>query len=176
MMNNIWLGIKKLGHLLDRILDRIVTITYFGSGVCIALMGFLCTYGAIRRYVFRDPDPLAYVFLCLLMLFTVSFSLAYTQKLEKHISISFIGTYIPSILQKILLRIIAPLTGLTLSGVILWMTSADAIFALQSNQHTYTGIKLVTFPIKIMIPIGIALLFLILLSQLIRYSFSIGKK
>ena len=65
---------KKFRRVVEPWIERINRVFVVFAGLLIVIMGFLSTYGAIRRYAFNSPEPVSYEFGCIFLL--VSFVLA----------------------------------------------------------------------------------------------------
>jgi TRAP-type C4-dicarboxylate transport system permease small subunit len=165
--------VKKIARGFISGIDHIAEYAFICSEVMILLMCFITTYGALRRYIFRSPDSYAYFGISYLMLASAALSLANTEKLEKHLKVDLVTQHLPVLVRKILRYIFVPLTGLVFSGVFFWKSFEDTWFALQAHQNTFVAVTVPTFPIKIMVPIGTCLLFLVILTKIVRNFFSI---
>jgi TRAP-type mannitol/chloroaromatic compound transport system permease small subunit len=109
------------------------------------------------------------------MLSCVVFSLAYTQKLGRHLRIDILDRYYSETVREILNNILVPLVGLTFCIPIVWKTWEKALFAFQSGQMSgTTGIPVA--PMMFTIPIGTGLLCLILVAQILSYLASLAGK
>ena len=67
----------------DRALERISNFFAVLSGVLVLLMAFTATYGVIRRYAFKSPEPYSYELSTMFLLWT--FVLALWMFLDKDI-------------------------------------------------------------------------------------------
>ena len=156
-------------------LDHVTRLLWIVSGAMIVLMAFVTGYGVVMRYLFDNPDPYAYEITYILMLACVVFSLAYTQKLGRHLRIDILDRYFSDIVREIINNILVPVIGLTFCIPIVWKTWEKAMFAFQSGQMSgTTGIHV--FPMMFTIPIGTGLLCLVLIVQILSFLASlIGK-
>jgi len=167
---------ERVIQFLGRLLDRITRLTWLLAGALIVLMAFVVGYGVFTRYVLRNPDPYTYEISSILMLACVVFSLAYTQRLGRHLRIDLMDRYFPESVRGVLLNIVGPIVGLVFCGVITWKSWEDAWLALQNWQVTRGTLIIPTFPIKITVTIGAGLLCLILIAQMLRYIASLKGK
>jgi len=150
-------------------LDRVVHFFWYFAGALITLMAFVTGYGVFTRYVLRNPDPYTYEIDSILMLACVIFAIAYTQKLGRHLRIDLLDRSLPDTLRLILLNVIGPAIGFIFCAVLTWKTWVTAWSVLQTGEVTRGTWVIPTFPIRIIIPIGTALLCLVLLAQILRY-------
>ena len=168
--------VERVIQLLGSLLDRITRLTWLLAGALIVLMAFVVGYGVFTRYALRNPDPYTYEILCIMMLVCVVFTLAHTQRLDRHLRIDLMDRYFPESVRGILQNIVTPLVGLVFCGVIAWKTWGDAWLALQNWQVTRGTLVIPTFPIKMTVTIGTGLLCLVLIAQMLRYLASLRSK
>jgi TRAP-type C4-dicarboxylate transport system permease small subunit len=170
--------LKRLKRILkfgDSLLERISRLGWWFSGALIVLMAFVTGYGVVMRYIFKNPDPYAYEISYICMLACVVFSIAYTQKLGRHLRIDILDRFFSEKVRGIIVNVASPVVGLIFCVPLVWKTWDQAWFALQSGQSTgTTGIP--TFPMMVSIPIGVGLLCLVLISQIVRYFVSLKVK
>jgi C4-dicarboxylate transporter DctQ subunit len=167
--------IERAIQLLGSALDHVTRLLWLVSGAMILLMAFVTGYGVVMRYIFNNPDPYAYEITYILMLSCIVFSLAYTQRLGRHLRIDILDHYFSETMREVLNNILVPIIGLTFCIPIVWKTLEKALFALQSGQMSgTTGIPV--SPMMFTIPIGAGLLCLVLIVQILSYLAStIGK-
>ena len=167
--------LKKAIQFLGSALDHVTRLLWLISGAMIVLMAFVTGYGVVMRYIFNNPDPYAYEITYILMLACVVFSLAYTQKLGRHLRIDILDRYFSERVRGVLNNILGPVVGLTLCIPIVWKTWEKALFAFQSGQMSgTTGIPV--YPMMFTIPVGAGLLCLVLIVQILSYLASITGK
>lgn len=160
---------------LGSVLNHVTRLLWIVSGAMVALMAFVTGYGVVMRYIFNNPDPYAYEITYILMLACVVFSLAYTQKLGRHLRIDILDRYYSERVRGVLNNILVPIVGLTFCIPIVWKTWEKALFAFQSGQMSgTTGIPV--YPMMFTIPIGAGLLCLVLIVQILSYLASIMVK
>jgi TRAP-type C4-dicarboxylate transport system permease small subunit len=110
------------------------------------------------------------------MLLAAVMSLSGVQTLRQHISVDFITNRLPAAAQEFIKNIFGPLLGVVFSGLIVYSSWNEAMFALHANEKTITGLKILTFPYKLAIPIFVGLLTLVLIVQITRYIISLGNR
>jgi TRAP-type C4-dicarboxylate transport system permease small subunit len=166
----------RAGRLMDRWLDVICNSCGIIAGGTIVLMTFVTTYGVIRRYIFHTPDDTIILASCILMLGCIVFTFAEVERLKRNISVDFLSRYIPRVIRGPLLNIGGPLMGLIFLVILVWRNWVEALFALQSSEKTNTMIAIPTFPFRLLIVFGAALLCLVLIFDLVRYVISLVEK
>ena len=162
-------------QVLGSALDHITRLLWIISGAMVVLMAFVTGYGVVMRYLFNNPDPFAYEITYILMLACVIFSLAYTQKLGRHLRIDILDRYYSETVREILNNILVPLVGLTFCIPIVWKTWEKALFAFQSGQMSGTT-GILVYPIMFTIPVGTGLLCLVLIVQIFSFLASLPEK
>ena len=169
--------VERAIQLLSLLLDRVCRVFWLISGAAITLMAFVITYNVLRRYIFRQQDPYAYVTSCILMLVCVVFAIAYTQRLGQHLRVDFMDRYYSKAVLGILLNIIGPLVGLICVSILVWKSWTPAWMALQSGDTWGSGVvRLPTWPSRMTVTLGAGLLCLVLLAQILRYLVSLRGK
>ena len=138
------------------------------SGVLIVIMVFLTSYGVIRRYAFNSPEPYSYELNVIFLLFSFVFAVSAVEMQDRHIRVDFIINRLPYIIQQVLLNIIAPLMGLFCCLLLTWKSLDNSLFSLSIGEVSSSIWKVPLFPIKIMVPIGYALLGFALLARIYK--------
>ena len=162
--------------LLNTILKRITDALMIITGFTILIMAVLYTYGSLKRYLFKDPDPYAYLGVAILMLLVAVLPLAGVQRMRQHITVDFLGGYFPKVVQAIIKEILGPLMGLVFCGAIVYTSWNEAAYAWQVGQHTLAAATIPTFPFKILVPIFAGLVCLVLIAQILGFLFSYKSK
>jgi TRAP-type C4-dicarboxylate transport system permease small subunit len=165
--------VRKVGRLLDKWLDYICNICLILAGLMIVLMAVITTYGVIRRYIFHTPDERIFLFMCIFMLGCMVLTFAAIERLKRNISVDFISHHIPRVIREPLLNIGGPLLGLLFLTILIWRNWVEALFALGSDQLTTSIISIPTWPFRMSIAFGAGLLYLVLISGLVRYVVSL---
>ena len=105
----------------DKVLERISSLFAVLSGVLILTMAFTASYGVIRRYVFKSPEPYSYELSTIFLLWTFVLALAYLEKLDGHLRVDFFVVLLPKKLRLFLLNVIGPFFGLVFCWVLTWV-------------------------------------------------------
>lgn len=153
---------------IDRVIDRLSHIFLVLSGVLIVIMMFTATYGVVRRYVFSSPEPYSYEISTMFLLFSFVFAISAVEKLSRHIRVDFISGHLSERLQHVVLNVIAPIMGLFFAFMLTWQGFEVALFSLKIGEVSSSSWREPLFPIKLMVPIGYALLFLVLLTRIYK--------
>jgi TRAP-type C4-dicarboxylate transport system permease small subunit len=158
----------KLGHLIVSTIDRASHFLLVASGILMVIMSFLATYGVIRRYLFKSPEPYSYELSCIFLIFTFVLAVSTVERENLHIRVDFISNLFSQTVQKILLQIVFPLMGLSVCFFLTWKGLDNALASFSVDERSLSVWKEPLFPVKIVIFIGYAMLFLVLLAKIYR--------
>jgi TRAP-type mannitol/chloroaromatic compound transport system permease small subunit len=160
--------IKNTFVMIDKIIERVASWGLLSSGVLILVMGFLATYGVIRRYVFNSPEPYSYELSTTLLLASGVLAIAGLQRQRRHLRVDFVANYFSPVWQEILLDIVGPLLALAYVSIICWKSWGNAIYSFSVHETSQSAWEEVLWPIKFVIPIAFFWLCLVLLAQTIH--------
>jgi len=156
--------IQKLDHWIGRASYGLMLL----SGILVLLMAWIETYGVIKRYAFRAPDPAAYEISIMFLLLCGILAVAGVERLDRHVRNDMIASRFPQRMKLILLEIIFPFLALIFCGVLTWKSVGNALYALEIGQVSQTPWALPLAPIKFAIPVCYALLCLVLIGKFCR--------
>ena len=160
----------------DQILERISNLFAVLSGVLILVMAFTASYGVIRRYIFKSPEPYSYELSTIFLLWTFVLALAYLEKLDGHLRVDFFVVLLPEKIRLFLLNVIGPLLGLVFCWVLTWEGIRAAMYSLEISETSMSVWAVPLFPVKIVIPVGYGLLCIVLVLKIIRCFLSLRDK
>lgn len=152
----------------DRVIERVSYAFTILSGVLIVLMTFITSYGVIRRYVFKSPEPYSYELSMMLLLWTFVLALAYLEKLDGHLKVDFFVVLLPKKIRDFFLNVIGPLLGFIFGAVLTYEGWIVAIYSLEISEKSMSVWAVPLFPVKLVIPIGYGLLCIVLLLKILR--------
>lgn len=158
---------KKLKQIIDPWIARINQVFVVVAGSLIVIMGFLSTYGAIRRYAFKSPEPVSYEFSCMFLLISFVLAIAAVERQDRLLRCDILLERFPENIRNIISNIISPIMGITFFGIITWISFGDALRALEIGQVSRSSWPVPLFPIKIFVPIGYGFLCLVLVIRLV---------
>jgi TRAP-type C4-dicarboxylate transport system permease small subunit len=145
---------KKLRQSVGPWIERINRVFVTCSGVLIAIMGFLSTYGAIRRYVFHSPEPVSYEFASMFLLMSFVLANAAVERQDRLLRCDIFLDHFPRPMQHVISNIISPIMGITFFGIITWLSFGEAWRAHVIGQVSTSTWPVPLFPVKLFIPIG----------------------
>ena len=160
----------------DRVLDRISKFFALLSGILTLLMAFTASYGVIRRYLFRSPEPYSYELSTIFLLWTFVLALAYLEKLDGHLRVDFFVVLLPKKLRLFMLNVAGPMFGLVFCYVLTWEGWKVAMYSLEIGEKSMSVWAVPLFPVKIVIPVGYGLLCIVLVLKIIRGLLSLRDK
>ena len=153
---------------LDQIIEKASHVFLVLSGILIVVMMFTATYGVVRRYALNSPEPYSYEISTMFLLFSFVFAISAVERLDRHIKVDFISSHLPELAQHIILNIIAPLMGLFFAFMLTLQGFETSLFSLKIGEVSSSSWREPLFPIKLMVPIGYALLILVILGRLYK--------
>jgi TRAP-type C4-dicarboxylate transport system permease small subunit len=146
------------------------------SGIMILCMAFTATYGVARRYLLHDPEPYSYEISMMLLLWCFVLSVAALQKQERHLRGDFILNRLPQSIQFFINGILSPALAVLCSVVLAWKGWEAAMFSLRIGERSMSAWSEPLFPVKVMIPIGYGILFIVAAAQFFQGLYSLMKK
>jgi TRAP-type C4-dicarboxylate transport system permease small subunit len=159
---------SKVIRAVDSVIERAGNIGLVVSGFILFIMVLLATYGVVRRYIFDSPEPYSYELSMVGMLWSFVLAVAALERQRRHIRVDFVSGRLPLKAQNILLDIVAPTLGLFFCFLLAWQGWEVALFSLSIGEVSSSAWAIPLFPVKVVVPIGFALLCLALLTILIR--------
>jgi TRAP-type mannitol/chloroaromatic compound transport system permease small subunit len=159
--------VKKILVTIEKAITRISDWGLLFSGMLILIMSVLSTYGVGRRYIFNNPEPYSYELSTMLLVACVVFAVAGLQRQRRHLRVDFIAERLPHGMESVLVNIITPILALFYVGIMTWKSWENAIYSMSIWETSQSSWEEPLFPVKMMVPIGMALLCLVLASQLI---------
>lgn len=135
------------------------------ANIAFCAMVVLVTSGAVLRYGFGWTPGWSDSVCAYLVLLIVIMSAGHTLAADKHIRIKFFYDRLPAAFRS-WLDLACGLVSLALIGFLIRTTTDLALMSRELNATTPDGLLL--FPMQIVIPLGLALLFLALIGFTIR--------
>ena len=157
----------KFRRIVEPWIERINQVFVVGAGLLIVIMGFLSTYGAIRRYAFRSPEPISYEFGCIFLLVSFVLANAAVERQDRLLRLDLLLDHFSPAARNIISNIVSPIMGITFFGIITWISFGDALRALEIGQVSRSAWPVPLFPVKLFIPIGYGFLCVVLLYRLV---------
>jgi TRAP-type C4-dicarboxylate transport system permease small subunit len=153
---------------LDHVLERVVYYAMYVASSITLIMAFTTTFGVIKRYAFSSPEHYTYEIGIFCLISSVCLSLAYIQRQDRNLRVDLLSNRFAGKTQGALLNIIVPVIAMIYLVPLIWKSWQDAWHSLQIGERTYSAWAPPVGPIKLLVPIGAALLCVVLISQLVR--------
>lgn len=141
-------------------------LTLTSAGV-VAFMMVITTIDVIMRRGFHAHLKGSYEFVMLAFVFVIFFGLAYSQRQDKHIIIPILYERLSQRARHIVEGAVLVIC-LVLFVTITWVSAQSAWFNFQAGDTILGAIPVLTWPSRVVIPIGSGLLSLRFLVQLVR--------
>ena len=161
---------------MDYIIGKICDYALYICGAALFLIMMLTVYGVFRRYALHIPEPYSYELSVILFLTCVLLSLGFVQRHKNNLRVDFLSNLFPKKVQHVILEIFVPVAALVYIGVIFWYGLGNALYSLRIHEISQSVWRERLFPIKMIIPVGLALLFIVLLAQLIHGIIELKKR
>jgi len=159
---------RKVLQIIDRTIERISDLGLVSGGILILVMSLLSTYGVGRRYLLHSPEPYSYELSTMLLVACVVIAVAGLQRHGRHLRVDFVAIFLPASVQSILINIVTPVLALFYVVIVTWQSWNSALYSMSIGETSQSSWEEPLFPIKLLVPIGMALLCLVLAAQLSR--------
>ena len=153
---------RAIGRAINAIINWLVSAQGKIAGYAVLVMTLMVTMDVILRFVFNAPTNFATEITAYLLVVSVSFGLAYTLKERAHIRIDLIISHLPRRATR-WLQVFTSIISAFFTGFLCWLSWSQVAksFALQTTSRT--GLDVVIWPFQLFIPMGLALICLLLL-------------
>lgn len=159
---------KRVVQEADRILQKAAFVSVLLGGVMTLSMVFVTSYGVVMRYFFRRPEPISYELATILMLWGFLFGLSFVEWRGEHIRADIFTPFMPKGMVRFLHSVVAHVLALAYSLILTWKGWSVAMYSYSIGERSMSVWQEPLFPIKVMIPVGYALLSLVILRNLIK--------
>lgn len=158
----------KILRILDKIVDLLSKIALLFGGILLLAMAVNVTYGVVARYVFNSPSVVAIELTKILMIPALVLAVSYVQRYDRHLQVDFLSSRFPHKARLLLLQVIVPIMALFVVYVLVWKGWQSAMYSRSINETSYSSWAEPLWLVRVTIPIGYALLFLVLITQVIK--------
>lgn len=158
-------------HLLGRWLFHATNATALIAGAMICIMMLQVTADVVGRYLFNAPLPATIVFVShYYMLFVVFLPLAMPERTNGHISVEIVTERLPRRVQYHLASCLH-LLGSLIYGAIAWASLGEAMSKFATSARLIEGgFAILIWPSYFLVPIGSALIAIVLLYRFLAYA------
>lgn len=158
----------KIVRVLDRIIDMLSKVALVFGGLLLLAMAVNVTYGVLARYVFNNPSVVAMELTKILMIPALVLAVSYVQRYHRHLQVDFLSSRFPAKVRLILQQIIVPISALFVVYVLVWKGWESAAYSYSINETSYSSWAEPLWPVRMAIPVGYGLLFIVLIAQLCK--------
>lgn len=145
--------------------SQLENILSYVSALAVAFMMIITVADVIVRYVTPFSVPGSYAFVSLSFVFVIYLGLSVAQRENSHIAIDALYNLLGRSQRKILQVIQLTVFG-SFFGALTWYSAVTAWENYQLNDTILGAIQVVTWPARVMIPIGFFFLTLRMATQL----------
>lgn len=145
------------------------------SGILLVAMGVNVTYGVITRYVFDAPSVITIELLKIFLIPACVFAVSYVQRNHRHLKVDFLYNRFSPAIQHIISEIFVPFTGLAVVFVLVWKGWVSMVYSYNLHETSFAIWEEPLWPVRLVIPIGYGLLFMVMVAQLVHGISSVAK-
>ena len=155
---------------LGRFLSRCIDVVAIVAGILVAVMMVQVAADVVARYVFHRPLPGTAIFISqYYMLFVVFLPLALPERTNSHISVEIVTEHLPKKLQYHMASWVHLFCAF-IYGALAWASWGEAIAKYNSGARLIeSGISLAIWPGYFVVPVGCALMAVVLLYRFVIY-------
>jgi len=167
--------IKTLDAGFRRAINGSVLVTYVVAAVIVLIMMIFVPSDVILRYVFNTPSQWIHEILTFLLVALVFFGIAYTQREEAHIRVDFLLNKLPKAVKG-WVELITLFVFFVYAVILLYYTTTCFV---TSWKHGTTSPTIMQFPVapwQATIPLGLAILALLLLWTIFAKVINVGRR
>lgn len=159
----------------DRVVEKVGEWALLVSGILILIMGFLTTYGVGKRYIFRDPDPYTYEMSIIFLVACILLCLPAIQWNRRNLRVDFILNHLPQRWQTIIGDLFTTILGLIFVSIIIWKSWGIFLYSLRVGETSQSAWQEPLWPMKLLVPVCMAWLWITLFSQLIHAAIHVAR-
>ena len=154
--------------MLRRLLDRFASALAFVGGVAVVLMMLHICADVIAKYAFNSPIPGTLEIVSNYYMVAVVFlPLALVERRNAHISVEILSQHLPSRCQAFLVGVVS-LVSICFYAMFFWQSLEDAVAKYEIGEYIRGQIRIVNWPSRFLLPIGVAAIILILAWKSVR--------
>lgn len=156
--------LKRFTEAIDYISDKLATIASW----LIMAMIVMIVYEVSARYIANRPTVWSMELCQFAFTYIIALGGAYTLRTDGHVSVDILYRCFGKKTQSII-SIFTTAVVIGFLILLVYQTGVMAFDALTSNEHTGTAFNPPTFPVKVIIPLGVSVLVLESVVSLIKY-------
>jgi TRAP-type mannitol/chloroaromatic compound transport system permease small subunit len=138
------------------------------SGSLILILGFLTTYGVGKRYLLNNPDPYTYELSILLLVACILLCLPAIQWHRRNLLVDFILMHLPPKWRVIVGEVFTSVLALVFVSIVIRYSWGLFLYSIQVGESSRSAWQEPLWPVKLLVPLTMAWLWLTLISQLVH--------
>ena len=156
---------RAVDHMGKRI-DGLLYASIYLTGLILVTMAAITGYEVVSRYVFNVPTIWTSDLAIFLLIVSTFLSMGYLQSQGKHVNVDlYISHFSPR--TKIIWDVVTGAVSLVFASALTYYGAIYAYGALESHEYSWSMWRVVTWPVKLAIPLGGVLLVVQLVREII---------
>lgn len=154
--------------MLQKPLERLTNGLAFVGGLAVVLMMLHVCADVVAKYVFNMPiRGTLEIVSNYYMVAVVFLPLALVERRNAHISVEIVSQHLPLRVQTILIGVVC-LVCIGFYGMFFWQSLIDAIAKYEIGEYIRGQIRIVNWPSRFMLPVGLGAIILVLAWKSVR--------
>jgi TRAP-type C4-dicarboxylate transport system permease small subunit len=153
---------------IEKVIERISYGGVYLGGLIMLIMGITMTVTVIQRYFFSRPSYVAYELIYMLLIACTITAFPFIERTGRNIKADFLLPVMPRRVRILLLNNISPIFGLIYVGVVVWKSWEAGMYSFMIHERSQSLWGQPLYQIKFFIPVCYGLLFVVLISQLVK--------
>jgi len=160
--------VKRFFATVDKVINVVTDYAVLISGLLIAIMSVLTTFGVVMRYAFDSPEPYSYEVSVIFLVACILLAIPAVQKEGRNLRVDWIVGRLSKRGQHIFENIIVPVIALVFVGVTVWRSWMTFVSSFTTHETSQSAVQEPLWPMKLLVTLTMAWLCLVLISQLVR--------
>jgi TRAP-type mannitol/chloroaromatic compound transport system permease small subunit len=161
-------AVKRFFAIADKVIGVVTDYALLVSGLLIAVMSVLTTFGVVMRYAFDSPEPYSYEINVMFLVACILLAIPAVQKEGRNLRVDWIVGRFSKRGQHIFENVVVPIIALVFVSVTIWKSWAIFLSSIQSGETSQSAVQEPLWPMKLLVTVTMAWLALVLISQLVR--------
>jgi TRAP-type C4-dicarboxylate transport system permease small subunit len=160
--------VKRIFSVADKVIGVVTDYAVLISGILIAIMSVLTTFGVVMRYAFHSPEPYSYEISVIFLLSCILLAIPAVQKGGRNLRVDWIVGRFSKRGQHIFENIVVPIIALIFVGVVVWKSWDIFLSSLHSGETSQSAVQEKLWPMKLLVTLTMGWLGLVLIAQLVH--------
>ena len=145
---------------------KLLNVANLISGTILIVMVAITCYEVAARYAFNSPTIWSFDLSIYLLLWLSFLSIAYLEKEDRHVNVDLVESHFPP-RTKAIWDIVKAIIFLVFSVILTWLTFCFAVESFRINEYTPSMMRVIYWPIKVALPIGMSLVSMYLVMKIV---------